>query len=512
MRKFPALTSAIAALTVASIVPAANLAGSVSAAGTVMDGTPAQKYLDITADKDTYAGLWGDVTGGVAGRPFVTSLSVTVTPADGTAAVSKTYVTGGTVSTPASTTTGDITATITPYNVCNRARGDQPNAGECYNDPNRLGVLIGYVVGQNNVGFNFSNPVDERGTTISNQMLDLIKNPANTTEFDISLNMSTWGKYLRWTWMNGLPTYWNVDPVAENNSTVRLKFVLQPGPSDLCDTRIPVESCDPANRGPNFAPVSILRTNFVLSLDSTGVEQMFAGSLFASANADMGSLEASPVGSPTLALTYGVIGSNELGGQANVAKFWAFVSDYSLVNYFGTTQETLDSPEFATSETLRISRADGGTSESTSWTRWTADTNGTPGYFLTVTGVKFDGKAVASQGVRGAALKPTKAAKWKMGNKTSNLVSIRRSGARQVLNMSSTNSACKKYACRWVVSRSTSKVGTSMKRLAVVPAARGSARATASVSASKGNLVSAMLQAKKKGKWVFVTSRMMVAK
>lgn len=484
----------------------------IRAAASFMDGTPAQKYLDVVATKNDYAGLWGDVTGGVAGRPYVTDLSVTVTPADGSAPVTRTFITGGTVSTPGSTTKGDITLTVAPYNVCNRAKGEQPAAGVCYADPNRLGAVLGYVKNENSVGYNFSGPNDDQGNAISTPLLDLIKNPANTTVFDATLNMNQWGKSLRWTWLNGLPTYWNVNPVAADNSVVHMKFQLQTGPSELCDTRIPVDGCDPSQRGANFAPVSILRTNFVLSMDETGVDSVFAGSLFASSNADMGSLEAAPINSPTLALTYGVSGMNELGGQANTAKFWAFVSDSSLVNYFGTTQEVLDSPEFAGSDTLKVTRADGGTSEATSWVRWTPEANGTPGYFLTVTGVQFDGKAVSSSGVASNALRATKAAKWRMGNRPGNTVTVRKSGTRQVLSMSSPNSACRKYACRWVVSRSVSKVDASTRKLATVAASRSSARATVAVTAKKGTILSAVLQAKKSGKWVFLTSRMVVGK
>ena len=479
-------------------------------AGPSPTGMPSQSQIDRVSAASDYAGLWGDVTGGVAGRPYVTDLSVTVTPADGSTSVSRTFITGGTVSTPASATPGDITMVITPYNVCNAAKGQKPAAGVCYANPNRLGAAIGYVVNEFGIGTNFSNPTDDQGTPISTPLLDLIKNPANTTTFDVKINMSTWGNSLRWTWMNGEPTFWNVNPIAQDNAVVHLKFNLTTGPSEMCDTAIPVRGCDPAQRGPSFAPRKILATNFVMSLDETGLDSMFAGTLFASTNADIGSLEAQPVGSPTLGLTYGVSGSNELDGVANVAKFYAFVADSSLVNYFGVTQETLDSPDFAGSETLKVNRADGGTSDSTAWTRWSADKNGTSGYFLTVSGVRFDGTVAASGTVGTSALKATKAAKFVMGKSVSNAVSVRRSGTRQVLSASSTTKLCKKNECRWVISRSTSKTGAMMKRLATVTTPRGSSKATASVKAAKGSLLSAMLQAKRGGKWVFVTSRMVV--
>ena len=471
---------------------------------------PSQSEADKTATASTYAGLWGDVTGGVAGRPFVTDLSVTVTPGDGSAPTTRTFITGGTVTTPASTTPGDITFVVTPTNVCNKARGDVPTPGKCYADPNRLGATIGYVQNQNTVGVNFSNPIDANGAPFSTPLLDLIKNPANTTTFDITINMNKWGSKLRWTWLNGEPKYWNVSPVATDNAVLRLKFNLGTGPSEMCTSGIPVGPCNPSERGASFAPQRILTTSFVLSLDETGVDSIFAGTLFASVNADIGSLEAVPVGSPTLGMTYGVSGSNELSGTTNIAKFFAFVADSSLINYFGVTQETLNSPDFVDSETLKVSRADGGTSESTSWKRWDAGANGTSGYFLSVSGVRFDGQAASSQGVRGAALSATQPAKWRVGNKTSNSASIRRSGARQRVTLTASGSTCSMAPCRWVVSRSASATGTNLKKLVTVPTVRGTSRASATVSAKKGDLVSVMLQVKKAGKWKFVTSRMLV--
>lgn len=484
-----------------------------SVAAGAQDGIPAQKEIDKAADKSTYAGLWGDAAGGVAGRPYVTDLSVKVTEPNGTVHTNA-YITGAKVDTPASTTPGDITMTIAPYNLCNKARGDVPAAGTCYESPNRLGAAIGYVANQYGVGTNFSNPTNGNGVAVSTPILDLIKNPENTTEFDVTINMNTWGKTLRWTWLNGVPSFWNITNPGTSDSVLHLKFKLATGPDVLCNTAIPVAGCDPsepAKRGGGvFAPVSRLKTDFVLSLDDTGVDTIFSGTLFASSNADMGSLSAVPVGSPTLGLTYGVSGANELDGKPNTASFYAFVSDASLLNYFGVTPDVLNAPEFATSETLKVTRADGGTSSSEKWTRWTEADNGTPGYFLDVQGVQFDGTSTSASGVRGAALKKTIPARFTMGNKISNTVTARRSGARQMLTMNSSVAACKKNQCRWVVSRSSSKLKAKSKKLTTVATRRGTGSARVSVAAPKGALISTVLQAKVKGKWRFVTSRMVI--
>ncbi len=498
-------------------VSCATVAGSVGAnTAWTNDGTNSQTELDQTATSQTWAGLWGDVTGGVGGRPYVTDLSATVTKPDGTKQTA-TYVSNGTVATAPSSTPGDITMVIAAYNVCNKAKGETETSGRCYSSPNRLGASIAYVKGPGSIGQNFSSPTTSGGQPLSAGLLDLIKDPLNTTEFDVSINMNTWGQNLRWTWLNGRPTYWSVSNPGTAGSVVRLKFVLTTGPSMVCDNRVPVEGCNPTeaakNYGGRFTPVKALKTDIVLSLDDTGVDPVFTGTLFASSNADIGSLSAQPAGSPALGFSYGISGMNEFEGQANEAKFWAFVSDVSLVNYFGATADAVAAPEFPSSDAMKVLRSDGGTSGAPAWTRWTTETNGTAGYFLTVEGVRFDGKSVGSSGVRAGALAETKPARFAVGSKSSSRVSVSKvAGGRNRLALSASGSACKKVSCRWVVTQSTSKTTVAVKRLGTVSARKGTASATVTVKASKNQLLLVQLQRKTKGKWVYVTSRAVIAK
>lgn len=495
----------------------ATVAGSVRANTTwTNDGTNSQTELDQTANAQTWAGLWGDVTGGVAGRPYVTSLSATVTKPDGTTQ-SATYVSNGTATTAPSSTPGDITMVIAAYNVCNKAKGETESSGRCYSSPNRLGASIAYVKGAGSVGQNFSAPTTNSGQPLSAGLLDLIKDPLNTTEFDVTINMNTWGQNLRWTWLNGRPTFWNVSNPGSADSVVRLKFVLTTGPSVVCDNRVPVEGCDPTeaakNYGGRFAPVKALKTDMVLSLDNTGVDPVFTGTLFASSNADIGSLSAQPTGSPSLGFSYGISGMNEIEGQTNEAKFWAFVSDVSLVNYFGATADAVAAPEFPASEAMKVLRSDGGTSGAPTWTRWTPDVNGTAGYFLTVEGVRFDGKSVASSSIRAGALAATKPARFAVGSRSSSRIAVSKvAGGKNRLSVSASGSACKKVPCRWVVTQSTSKTKVAVKRLGIATTRKGTATASITVKAAKNQLLLVQLQKKVKGKWVYVTSRAVVAK
>lgn len=475
------------------------------------DGVNDQASVDRVATAQDYAGLWGDVTGGVAGRPFVTNLSVTVTPSAGQP-ISQTFIDRGTISTPQGSTAGDLSMVINPSNVCNKAKGETEAPGRCYSNPNRLGASIVYSKGNGRFGTNFSNPTDSNGQPLSTPLLDAIKATGSTTSFDVTINMNTWGQTLRWSWLNGEPTYWNVASLGSPDSVVRLKYNLKTGPDVPCDTRIPVEGCNPTDRYTNFVPDKVLKTDFVFSLDKTGIDSVFTGALFASSNADMGSLEAVPAGSPTLGLTYGISGPNELSNQPAIADFYAVVSDTSLVNYFGVTPEVLSSADFKNSETLTVQRKDGGTTGAQGWTRWTSDANGLDGYFLSVSGIQFDGQAVSSNSVKGFALRSTKAAKFVMGKKITGKVSVSKSGSKQRLTLGSTSSKCKKATCRWVVSTSSSKLSTKLKKLATVPTRKGTASATALVTAKKGTRMSVVLQVKSGNKWKFVTSRMVVGK
>lgn len=466
------------------------------------DGRPTQENLDIVASPDTYAGQWGDVTGGVAGRPYVKYLAVT--PYNTTTKTYGTkieYVTNGTVATRTPTTPGAIAMTLTPYNVCGGRTKTM-----CYPSPNRIGAMIGYVKDNGQLGADFSNPsvASVRDVMQEGSLVEVV------------INMNTWGSTLRWTWLNGIPTYWKVDNLGQASAEVSMKFALTTGPSQICDSAIPVKGCNIEdalrNNNNTFAPTEMLKTDFVFSLDETGVDATFNGTLFASRNADLGSLEAVPLGSPTLGLTYGVSGSSELSGKPNVATFYAFVSDNSLLNYFGVTQDVLESPDFRSSSTLAVTRADKGGQGESVWERMNAAEFGTAGYLLTVMDIRFDGAAVTQ------AAASTKPAFFKVGNKNSSLITLKKSGKQYTVSARANTNACKKSACRWVVSKSQSTYSTKAKKLKTIAAkvSGNTVSGSSVVKAKKNDRIAVVLQKqqKKKGKkatWVYVTSRLVVA-
>jgi len=467
-------------------------------AATFDDGMPGQVSIDKVASASDWAGLWGDAAGGVAGRPFVKTMNVI------NGGVSTPVIANGTATTPESTTPGAITAVVQPYNLCKTGQ----TSSNCYSSPNRLGLGLGYVKSNGQLGYNFSNPTTSAGSPLA---LAAVINA--DTVIEMVINMNTWGTNLRWTWMNGSPQYWKVDGIGTAAAEITMRVKVVTGPSQACQTRIPVEACDPAeavrnNGGRPYAPEKILRFDAVLSLDSTGVSASFNGALFASSNADIGSLVTQTGATGAPALNYGIVGPSELGGVANSATFTAFVSDASLLNYFGVTSDVVGTEDFKNSA-LAISRADGGGGSAPTWSRWDSATFGTDGWFLTVTDIAFNGAAVSSQGVSAAAQTTAQPARLTVKQKVAAKVSAKRKGTLSTLTFRATASACAKASCRVVVQKISGTFSGSSTKVKTASVVRKSKTVSVTVSAkvpAKQSLA-ILLQTKKAGKWVYVSSR-----
>ena len=107
---------------------------------------------------------------------------------------------------------------------------------------------------------------------------------------------------------------------------------------------------------------------------------------------------------------------------------------------------------------------------SPSWVRWDAATFGTDGWFLTVTDIKFDGTAVASQGVGEASLTTSQPAKLTVAQKVAAKVAAKRKGTLATLTFKASAAACAKASCRVVVQKITgtfSGASTKVKSAAV---------------------------------------------
>jgi hypothetical protein len=315
-------------------------------------------------------GGWSNTTAEVAGRPYVTALSV-----DGVSKLT---------STPTGPTdelwNSGMRVVVSATNSCKV--GQVPALGVCYLNPNRIGITLAYGT-QNSVDTNFAHSsASSYGIT-------------ENSEIDMTINLNSLSSLLGWTWINGLPSYWKVDPIAK---TVRIKFKPRYMPStrdmDPGCTRIPVEGCNTET-----AASELLHATMVISVDNTVA--LFSGALFASAGAVIGSLEVPSSFSLTNltsnALTYGIAAPSKFAtdftpagattpGGVRKGSFYGFVPNTLLSTGFGLTDPT------QASSLMTISRTSSTTATGTdavTWASWDEATNGTAGQFVSITDITF---------------------------------------------------------------------------------------------------------------------------
>ena len=329
---------------------------------------PDQSSLDANPNLNPSQGNWSDLKGGVTGRPYIAELSVT------TGGVTTTLVTGGTTTTVASTTPGAITAVIAPINLCAKGRTSM-----CYDTPNRVSIQLAYVKGGGQLGGNFSAPT----TALSPSITD-------TSVFDLTVGLNSIGGNLRWTWMSGAPTFWKTQGLRSDSGTARVKFSLGKYPSlnysgsgaEMC-TAIPVSVCDAEK-----STQDTLGMQMVLSLDTT-LSEAFAGALFATNNAVMGSLDVSSGETPSL--TYGIAGPHKMSdGSVRRGTFYGFLSDAVLESQFKIAATETDMTKLLSVARTAESKstADAGT-DTVTWSKWTAADNGTDGRLVTISDISF---------------------------------------------------------------------------------------------------------------------------
>jgi hypothetical protein len=456
-------------------------ASHVSAASPPNTGMPDQSQLDAASTQNA---TWVNMTGGVAARPYVTALSVI------NGGVSTPVITNGTASAETNVPTGRIAVAISPSNLC-RA-GQSPAQGVCYSTPNRIGVTVGFQIQPGQLGSDFS---------VANNLLTPV---TADTEFDITLNLNTLGRTLRWSWASGVPTYWNTANLGTDAATVRLRIkptltpVVMQGTQQVGCSQVPVQACSYSQN-----THETLSASLTLSLDNT-LDEIFTGALFSSTRSYMGSLMVQPGETPQM--TYGVSAPQTWSdGTPNAASLSAVLSDASLLNFYGATPEVVATAEFQTGA-LNLARTDGGTQGAITWTRWTADAQGIDGWLVTIPDIRFVA-AVSTSGVRafGSSVAP---ATFAVKSKTSAKITTKRVGSKAMITLKVSAAACAKYTCRVVVSSIASKVGSGSKKItaAAVIGKSKSVLKTISANSKKGQRLSVMLQAKKAGKWVYASS------
>ena len=325
----------------------------------IPDEQPNQTSLDGTATEGTY-GLWGNMTGGVANRPYVLSLSVT------NGATTTPVISNGTT-TPPATSPGDVTATIEPYNLCPTNPSDP-----CYTSPNRVSVSIVYAKSET-VGSNFADPTQTVTPTVD----------ANSI-IDLTLALNTLGESLRWTWVNGDILYWRTTNLGTPGATLQIRFrpaerpwFENPGGIYNGCSASPPMNCDVTQ-----ATTEFLTAQLVLSLDDS-LDPALTGAAFGTQNAFFGYLE--PGGNPETGPLLTVKASSthlRSDGSAQLGVVQAFIPSAAIVNLFGVL------PADAAS-TFTVERTNGGTNGTPTYAVWTAAANGSDGLFITVPDVTF---------------------------------------------------------------------------------------------------------------------------
>ena len=456
-------------------------ASHVSAASPPNTGMPDQSQLDAASTQNA---TWVNMTGGVAARPYVTALSVI------NGGVSTPVITNGTATAETNVPMGRIAVAISPSNLCRT--GQSPAQGDCYSTPNRIAVTVGFQIQPGQLGSDFS---------VANNLLTPV---TADTEFDITLNLNTLGRTLRWSWASGVPTYWNTANLGTDAATVRLRIkptltpVVMQGTQQVGCSQVPVQACSyPQNTH------ETLSASLTLSLDNT-LDEVFTGALFSSSRSYMGSLMVQPGETPQM--TYGVSAPQTWSdGTANAASLSAVLSDASLLNFYGATPEVVATSEFQTGA-LNLARTDGGTQGAVTWTRWTADLQGIDGWLVTIPDIRFVA-AVSTSGVRafGSSVAP---ATFSVKSKTSAKITTKRVGSKALITLKVSAAACAKYSCRVVVSSIASKVSSGSSKISAlaVNTKSKSVLTTISAKSKKGQRLSVMLQAKKAGKWVYASS------
>ena len=353
----------------ASLALSALVASSPANAAPEVGGMTGQNTADTASSS---MGGWSNTTSLVAGRPYVTAFSV-----DGVSKLT---------TTPSSPTdiqwqgSSGLRVVVTATNSCKV--GQLPAAGVCYANPNRIGITMAYG-DQDSVSTNFGHSSASSYAITEN------------SEIDMTVNLNTLAPSLGWTWLNGLPSYWKVDPIAK---TVRIKFKPRYMPSSTgidsqCST-IPVSTCST-----DTATSEMLQATMVISVDNTAA--LFAGALFASAGAIIGSLEVPTTFSTTNlasnSLTYGIAAPSKFAtdftpagastpGGVRKGSFYGFVPNTLLSSGFGLTDPT------QASSLMSIARTSSTTATGTdtvTWASWDEATNGTAGQFVSITDITF---------------------------------------------------------------------------------------------------------------------------
>jgi hypothetical protein len=302
------------------------------------------------------SGKWGDAPSFT--RPEVTRLSVAESPT----------FTQSQLESPA---LGAYGVTVAPVNLCRTSQA--PQQGVCYNPPNRVSVT---VYEKKNDGAD----------------ADLSASLTRNSVIGMTIALNDAGPLLGWSYATGNPSYWKISNPGTTDAVINITFQPRDVPyiqwnsnpgSEGC-SRIPVEGCPVEN--PDAADT--LQANLLLSLDTT-LNSAFNGTLFAGDDAVIGSFETSSPSSPSF--TYGVASvHNEFDASQRTGTLSGVISDSMLVGYFGIDTSGMSSSEVSAAfPIVRTTDTSGALKSTVTWTRWTAGSDGTDGWLVSIDNISF---------------------------------------------------------------------------------------------------------------------------
>ena len=443
------------------------------------DTSPDQAQLELPGVGGAQDGNWDDLAGGTTNRPYVQRLAVI------NGGVETILLENGTTASTHSNTPGSVGIIISPTNLCDSTENLGNNL--CYSTPNRIQVTLVYRKSAGQVGTNLSTPndVNYSGTTgtqiplLSFDGSQPVTIDANTT-IDLTLALNTLGTSLRWTWLNGIPSFWGLDALGEATATLRLKFnpamqpVLHyptlPNSASAC-TAIPVLACELTRSNSDW-----LGATMVLSLDDT-LGQGMTGALFGTEGAIIGSVEASTDAATGLPrLTYGVASSHEdYTGTIRSATLRAFIPAAAVVQVLGIPSFNDNTAgSISPSDIISVQRVDASSSSTSSFEVWDEATNGEDGLLVTVSGITFSAPQYRVNSKKGVPKVPS--VKLTKGKYTFTL-------------QGSTTGAlktCKTKSCKVTVYRASSNVYQStINKVALAPAKISGSKLSASFALKK---------------------------
>ena len=422
------------------------------------DGMPDQSDLEksnVEMGSQSQMGNWYDLEGGLTLRPFVESLAIK------NGATITSIVAAGDTTTTLSNSAGKIGVVLTPFNLCDADRLPNPQkTSECYDTPNRIGVTLVYRKGPGQVGSNFTRPNDGSNPGSDVALIDNSGAPLTIdedTEIQLKISLNSIGKSLRWTWMNGIPTFWQTTDLGLDTASIEVHAKLASMPridnvqneydTHLCTT-VPLSSCDVTRSNSDW-----LQFGMVLSLDTT-MSAAMTGALFATEGAIMGSVEvANDAATGLPALKYSAASSHYLhtgtsGGDLRYGKMHAVIPASALVQQLGVPSFADSSaiPDASTPSVLFTTSRDGSCSGTcsvgtTTFSEWTSGVEGTDGILVEIDGITFSAPKFRMKPKAGVlqAPKATKASSTKYE------ILVARGSTSS--NLSTANGVCKQVGC-----------------------------------------------------------------